>query len=113
MQSSLERIPTFPKDLLKILVKLLKTIVPFTYMPETTVTRGGQITLTKKIREHLGIHVGDALMINITGESAIISKRDPSVFDKHDFLPKEFDSILGKHRKRPAKTRLQRLGIVS
>jgi len=61
-------------------------------MAETRVTRGGQITLTKDIREKLDIREGDKVRINVIGDMAFVSKKDPSAFDKHDFLPESFCS---------------------
>lgn len=82
-------------------------------MTEVTVTRGGQITLTKDIREHLGIKEGDNLILNVLGDLAIISKKDPSVFDKHHFLPDTFPKVLDAMRSSASlHPRLKRLGIL-
>ena len=78
---------------------------------QTIVTRGGQITLTKEIRERLGIREGDKIILNISGDSIMVSKRDPKIFDKFgDFLPERFDKVLSKIRT-DEKERLKRLGI--
>lgn len=79
---------------------------------ESVVTRGGQITLTKEIRERLGIKEGDKVILNISGDSVMVSKRDPKIFDRFDdFLPERFDKVLRKIRS-DEKERLRRLGIV-
>lgn len=78
---------------------------------QTIVTRGGQITLTKEIRDRLGIREGDKVILNISGDSIMVSKRDPKIFDRFDgFLPERFDKILGKIRS-DERERLKRLGI--
>ena len=51
-------------------------------MTEVMITRGGQITLTKDVRQKLNVHEGDIMLINVLGESAIVSKRDPKEFEK-------------------------------
>ncbi|MEK6887373.1 MAG: AbrB/MazE/SpoVT family DNA-binding domain-containing protein [Candidatus Aenigmatarchaeota archaeon] len=79
---------------------------------QSIVTRGGQITLTKEIRERLGIKEGDKVILNISGDTVMVSKRDPKIFDKFDdFLPQRFDNVLSKIRL-DEKERLRRLGIV-
>lgn len=79
---------------------------------QTIVTRGGQITLTKEIRNRLDIREGDKIVLNISGGVLMVSKRDPKIFDKFDdFLPERFDKIIRKIRS-DEKERLRRLGIV-
>jgi AbrB family looped-hinge helix DNA binding protein len=79
---------------------------------ETVVTRGGQITLTKDVRERMNIREGDTVVLNVAGDVVMLSKRDPKVFDKFDdFLPEKFDNVLAKMRS-DEKGRLRRLGIV-
>lgn len=74
-------------------------------------TRGGQITLTKDIREKLDIAEGDTLIVNTIGETALVSKKDIRVFEKHGFLPENFDKILESIRKFSLSERLRQLGI--
>ncbi len=81
-------------------------------MSETTVTRGGQITLTKDIRERLNIHVGDRICLNILGDSALISKKDPHILAKKKFLPKNFGEIQKSIRHFSIQERLKRLKII-
>ena len=81
-------------------------------MPETIVTRGGQVTLTKDIREKLNIKEGDTIIINTIGETAMISKRDSSVFKKHNFLPDNFEKSLKELRSFSMEDRLKRLKII-
>lgn len=81
-------------------------------MNETTVTRGSQITLTKKIREEVGIREGDRVMLSVVDGRIIVDKRDISVFDNFkSFLPSNFEEMLKKTKSDHGK-RLQRLGIV-
>ena len=81
-------------------------------MTETMVTRGGQITLTKELREQLKITEGDRMVLNRLGNIILVSKKDPSIFDRfNDFLPEKFDRTLAKIRS-DEKERLKRLGIV-
>ena len=79
---------------------------------ETTVTRGNQITLTKEAREKLGIREGDRVVVNVTGDIIMISKKNSSVFDNFDdFLPAGFEKTLKKMRS-DEKERLKRLGVI-
>ncbi|MBI3036491.1 AbrB/MazE/SpoVT family DNA-binding domain-containing protein [Candidatus Woesearchaeota archaeon] len=78
----------------------------------TVVTRGSQITLTKGIREAAGIREGDRVILNVVGNTVVVAKRDPSVFDNlKRFLPDNFEEILKKTRTDDRK-RLKRLGII-
>ena len=79
---------------------------------ETLVTRGGQITLTKEIREKTSISEGDRVILNTLGEVIMISKKNPKVFDDiKGFLPEKFEKILVKIRT-DEKERMKRLGIL-
>ena len=78
----------------------------------TTVTRGSQITLTKEIREKAGIQEGDRVVLTVVGNTVIVAKRGPSVFDRVGrFLPDNFEEILKKTRT-DDRERLKRLGII-
>lgn len=77
-------------------------------MSEVSVTRGSQITLTKKVREKIGIEEGDIVTINVSGDQAIITKKDPEAFDEEGFLPKNFDKIENSMRE-DSKERLEDL----
>lgn len=46
----------------------------------------GQITLPKKIRQHLGIHVGDALVIEEQKDQIVI-KKGKTIYDFIGTLP--------------------------
>ena len=62
-------------------------------MVEVVVTRNGQITLTKEIREKLGIVEGDQIVINLIENSALISKKDALAAGRFFiFLPSTFFS---------------------
>lgn len=79
---------------------------------QTIVTRGGQITLTKEIRDRLGIREGDKVILNVSGRSVMVSKRDPKIFDDFEsFLPANFDKMLRSFR-HDEKARLKKLGII-
>ena len=80
-------------------------------MSEVVVTRGGQITLTKDVREKMDVEEGDVIIVNTLGDMIIASKMDPKVFDKRDFLPENFEKILKSIRASP-EGRLKRLGII-
>ena len=81
-------------------------------LQDTIITRGHQITLTKDVREKLKIRKGDRLILNIRGDTLMISKRDSKVFDDFtEFLPERFESILKKIRA-DEKERLKRLGVI-
>lgn len=81
-------------------------------MSEVVVTRNHQMTLTKDVREKLDIREGDRIIINVVGDSAIISKRDPAAFrEAGSFLPDDYEETLSQLRGDP-KERLRRLGLV-
>ncbi len=82
-------------------------------MTEIIVTRNGQITLPKKIREKLKIREGDIVIVNTVGEGLLVSKRNPAAFDKRNFLPENFDKTLTEMRRYPHTQRLRKLGIIS
>ncbi len=44
-------------------------------MGEVIVTRGGQITLLKEVRDRLEIKEGDLVSVNVIGDAAMISKK--------------------------------------
>ena len=67
-------------------------------MSEVVVTRGSQITLTKDIREELNIKEGDTVTINLSGDQAILTRKDPEAFEIEGFLPDKFDEIMEKSR---------------
>jgi len=78
----------------------------------TIVTRGSQITLTKDIREKTGIREGDRVILNVVGNTVVVAKRDPSVFDNiKGFLPENSDDVMRKMRS-DSRERFRRLGIV-
>jgi len=80
---------------------------------EVVITRGGQITLTKGIREKMKVAEGDRVVLNFIDGSVIISKKNPSIFrNLEGFLPENFDTVLSKIRSNE-KERLKRLGIIS
>ncbi len=76
-----------------------------------TVTRNAQITIPKVIREKLGIKEGDRVNVSLENEKVVLKKVKPSIEEYHDFLPKDFESILEKLRTN-SKSRFKRLGIV-
>ncbi len=81
-------------------------------MAEVVVTRNHQVTLTKDVRERLGIREGDRVTINTLGDVAIVTKRDPGVWrDGERFLPDTFHAILERNRQDP-RERLEDLGLV-
>ncbi len=55
-------------------------------MPAVKVLPKGQITLPKKVREKLGIHVGDALVLE-EDKDGIILKKGKTIFDFAGSLP--------------------------
>lgn len=82
------------------------------YMAEVTVTRNHQVTLTKDVREKLGIREGDKVVVNVLGDVAVIAKRDADAFrDAPSFLPEDFYDVLSEVRGDPEE-RLRDLGLV-
>ena len=82
-------------------------------MAEALVTRGGQITLTKDVREKMHIYEGDIKTINVLGDTALVTKKNSKVFEKHDFLPESFSKTLKEIRSFSWEDRLKRLGVIS
>lgn len=81
-------------------------------MAEVTVTRNHQVTLTKDVRDKLGIREGDKVIVNVLGDVALITKRDPDTFrDAASFLPEDFESTLSEMRG-DTDERLRDLGLV-
>jgi len=81
-------------------------------MTEVVVTRHGQITLTKELREDLGIREGDKVIVNRENGFAIISKKDIAVWDRlGDFLPDNFEKVLEKIRSDSTK-RFKAVGLI-
>ncbi|TAL45684.1 MAG: AbrB/MazE/SpoVT family DNA-binding domain-containing protein [Chitinophagaceae bacterium] len=80
-------------------------------MPEVMVTRAGQITLTKDVRDKLNVKEGDIIIVNVLGNTIIASKRNPAAFEKRDFLPDDFGKVLKSIRTSP-QGRFKRLGII-
>lgn len=76
-----------------------------------TVTRNTQITIPKKIREKLGIRIGDKVEIDIEDEKVVVRKIKPSLAEYRDFLPTGYDRVLEKIRV-DSTERLRRLGVV-
>ncbi len=81
-------------------------------MGEVLVTRGGQITLTKDVKEKLHIKEGDTIVVNTLGDLIIATKKDPKAFEKHNFLPDNFEKTL-KDLRSSTEERLKRFGIIS
>ncbi len=101
-------------------MKVLKNLVNYintkklsnTYM-KSIVTRGGQITISKEIREKLGIREGTQVEINTVGDLVVISKRNKDFWKKcGGFLPKDFKKTLREMRKIDSGERLKKLRII-
>lgn len=81
-------------------------------MVEVLVTRSGQITLTKDVREKMHIDEGDVVIVNVLGNTAVVTKKNPQAFEKSNFLPENFSKTLREMRSFSWEGRLKRLGIV-
>jgi AbrB family looped-hinge helix DNA binding protein len=80
-------------------------------MAKVTVTRGSQITLTRAVREKLGIKEGDVVTVNTLGGLAVIAKQDPAAWRRaKEFLPERFERTLERIRS-DSSERLKRLGL--
>lgn len=87
-------------------VKLLNFLV--IVMSEVKVTRGSQITLTREVREKIGVKEGDRVILNVVDGQIMVTKKDPEVFETEGFLPEEFESSL-KEMRRDSSDRLERI----
>ena len=82
-------------------------------MTEVVVTRSGQITLTKNVREKAKVSEGDIVVVNVIGNTITISKKNIVAFDRRNFLPGNFEKTLTEMRHASSwSKRLKRLGIV-
>ncbi len=77
-------------------------------MSEVKVTRGSQITLTREVREKIGVKEGDRVILNVVDGLIMVTKKDPEVFETEGFLPEEFESSL-KEMRRDSSDRLERI----
>ena len=81
------------------------------HMTSVIVTRNGQITISKEIRDELGIREGDYVSLNVVNHAILVSKKNPAVFDNfNSFLPENFEQVLKGLRSGTYK-RLRKLGI--
>jgi len=55
-------------------------------MSTTTVTKKGQITIPKPVREQLGLKEGDKVIVKFDGKKTFIRKI-PSIFDLQSSVP--------------------------
>lgn len=81
----------------------------------TTVTRNGQITIPKEIREKLGIREGTPLQVNLYGNTFVVAKSTPEFWKnfKGGFLPKDFEETYKKIRESgDINKRFKKLGII-
>lgn len=80
-------------------------------MTEVVVTRNHQVTLTKDVRDKLGIREGDRVIVNVLGDSALLTKRDPGAFrESSPFLPEDFEDTLEELRE-GTEDRFEDLGL--
>mgnify|MGYP006297331255 CR=1 FL=1 len=59
-------------------------------MPNMTVTRNGQLTIPKEMREHLDIEDGTPVVVNMEGDRVVISKKKSEWDDFGGWLPEDF-----------------------
>ena len=52
-------------------------------------------------------------MVKIRGETALVSKRNPKVFENRDFLPEHFSKLLKQMHRVSHQERLKKLGLNS
>ncbi|NOZ76965.1 MAG: AbrB/MazE/SpoVT family DNA-binding domain-containing protein [Euryarchaeota archaeon] len=76
-----------------------------------TVTRNTQVTIPKKIREKLGIRVGDRVEMTVEDGKIVVRKVKPSLAEYRGFLPRGFEEALAELRK-DSRDRFKRLGVV-
>ena len=80
-------------------------------MTTVVVTRRCRITLPEDIRKKLEVKEGDHITINVVGRAAIMTKGDPTVWQRSgNFLPPAFDKTLAA-RRTDTTERLRKLGI--
>jgi len=78
-------------------------------MTGCVVTRNGQVTLAKSIREQLGIEEGDVVSMHVMGDTVMITKNNSRAFESRNFLPKKHSYRAPRHHQIK---RLKRLGIL-
>ena len=71
----------------------------------------GRIPL-KEAMNTLNIHDGDILLVNVSDDLIMITKKDEKVWDEaRDFLPENFNEVLSKIRQNST-DRLKEMGVV-
>lgn len=71
-------------------------------MTRVVVGPNDQVALPRAVREKLGISEGDRVIVNVTGEVALLTKKDPDVFrESGSFLPEDFEDVLSSLRSDP------------
>jgi len=78
-------------------------------------TRNGQITIPKEIREKLGIKKGTPLQVNLAGNTILIIKSSPEYWKnfRGGFLPKDFEETYRKIRESgDIRKRFKQLGVI-
>ncbi len=81
----------------------------------TIVTRNGQITIPKEIRERLGIREGTPLQVNVAGNTILIVKSSPDYWKtfKGGNLPADFEETYKKIRESGnIHKRFRKLGVI-
>ncbi|HIJ97704.1 TPA: AbrB/MazE/SpoVT family DNA-binding domain-containing protein [archaeon] len=81
----------------------------------TIMTRNGQITIPKEIREKLGIKKGTPLQVNLAGNTILIIKSSPEYWKnfRGGFLPKDFEETYRKIRESgDIRKRFKQLGVI-
>lgn len=95
------------------IVKYINTKINSNDIMKTIVTRGGQITIPKEIRDKFGIREGTPIEVNVIDDLIVIGKRNPDFWKKcGGFLPKDFKKTLNEMRKMDSAERLKKLGII-
>ncbi|MFH1055848.1 MAG: AbrB/MazE/SpoVT family DNA-binding domain-containing protein [Candidatus Altiarchaeota archaeon] len=81
-------------------------------MAEVCVTRNGQITLSKGVRDELNICEGDKVIVNMLGDGIYITKKAAHIWDTaRDFLPENFKKTMS-HVRSDYRQRLKDVGVL-
>ncbi|MBN2150917.1 MAG: AbrB/MazE/SpoVT family DNA-binding domain-containing protein [Candidatus Lokiarchaeota archaeon] len=81
-------------------------------MEKTTLTRNFQVTIPKKIRNQLGLKLGDEMRIRVEDGKIVMEPTDDAAWDEFpSFLPDNFEKVQ-EHLRHHATERFRRLGIL-
>ena len=86
-------------------------------MPESTMTRKGQVTIPKEIRDRLGVKEGEKVLFVMRGEEVVLKVVKGTILDLRGSVqpstrPEDFDKIRQSAKQTVAKKVADRKSVV-